>query len=549
MRPADILKHLGSALGGGVTFLVMGSNPVWAQAAEGEIARHPASLAVIAAFFVVACVVLVGARWAVERAHVLLYAHSEISDPKGRWHGLSLSGAHLSAAALLGLPALMLTPDGGAFLWIAGLLAGWPLLALLLAERLRNLGMLTFADTLVWRAPSHALRVLAAVGTLLVTLLYLSAQIIGAGQVLGALFGLEYWLAVLIAGSLMMATALYCGRMALTWLAIVKTMALLLLLTLLAALALWTFGFSAEGTDGAPPFAAALSADFLARQTPLDQWSLGLTLVFGLIGLPHLLMRFTAASAQSAHVARQGGLWAGTWTGVFSGLLLIIGLGVAHLPGKEAVMQFLALRDNNSLALLYLAESVGGGALMGATAAVVLIALLTVAVSLGHAAAAAVAHDVYASVLRGGRIGEARELKFAHLGIVLLFALAMLLGIVCAGQSLVLPVALALALAASTHAPMLLLSLSWKGCTRRGAFIGGAGGLFSALLLILFSPPIWVTLLGHAVAPFPYALPTLFSMSFALLLTWAFSLADKSARATQERADWPRQQARAETGI
>ena len=187
---------------------------------------------------------LVGARWAAERAHVFLYAHSEISDPNGGWHGLSLSGAHLSAAALLGLPALMLTRSGEAYIWIAGLLAGWPLLSLLLAERLRNLGTLTFADALVWRLQGRALRLLAAVGTLLMTLLYLGAQIIGAGQLFGALFGLEYWLATLIVGGLMLTIALNCGRVALTWLSIVKTIALLLLLTLLAALALWTLGFS-----------------------------------------------------------------------------------------------------------------------------------------------------------------------------------------------------------------------------------------------------------------------------------------------------------------
>ncbi|MDR3158885.1 MAG: hypothetical protein LBU11_07735 [Zoogloeaceae bacterium] len=547
MRRVKPLKALG-ALGGGLALFVLGSGPVRAQAAA-EIVRHPASPVVIAAFFVVAFIVLIGACWATERAQAFLYAHTEISDPQGRWHGLSLCGAHLSAAALLGLPALMLTQRDTAFLWIAGLLAGWPFLALLFSERLHNLGMLTFADALVWRSQSRALRVLAAVSTLLLTLLYLTAQIIGAGQIFGALFGLEYWLAALMTGSLMMVIALRCGRLALTWLVIVKTIALLLLFALLAALVLWTFGFSAEETSGARPFLAAASANFLAAQTPLDRWSLGWTLVLGLMGLPHLLMRFTAASARSAHIARQGGLWAGACVGVFFALLLIAGLGVAHLPIDADVMGHLALRDNNALTLLYLAESAGGGAFMGAAAAVVLIALLAVAVSLGHATAAAAAHDLYASVLRGGRIGEARERKSAHLGVTLLFVSAMLLSMACAGQSVLFPVALALAIAASVHTPMLLLSLFWKGCTRRGAFMGGVCGLLSALTLTIFSPPVWVTLLGHAVAPFSYALPTLFSVSFALLATWVFSLADRSARARQERADWPRQQARAETGI
>ncbi|MDR0672078.1 MAG: hypothetical protein LBF93_00140 [Zoogloeaceae bacterium] len=533
---------------GGLALFVMGSETVRA-AGEEVVTRHPASLAVIAAFFVVAFIVIVGARWAVERAHALLYAHSEISDPEGGWHGLSLTGVQLCAAVLLGLPALMLTQRDEAFIWMAGWLAGWPILTLTLSERLRNLGMLTFADALAWRRQSRALRVLAAVSTLFLTLLCLAAQIIGAGQIFGLLFGLEYWLAVMIIGSLMMVVALRCGRLALTWLSIVKTMSVFLLLLFLAALVLWTSGFSPGEKSAARPFLAAASADFLATRTWMDRASLGVTLVFGLMGLPHLLMRFTAASARNARVARQGGLWASVWTGVFSLLLLIVGLGIARLPERPDIMAALALRDNNALALLYLAESAGGGVFMGATAAVVLIALFAVAASLGHAAAAAVAHDFYANAVRGGRIGEARELEFAHLGITLLFIFAMLLSIVCAGQSLLFPVTLAFAIAASVHAPMLLLSLFWKGCTRRGAFIGGMCGLISVLALTILSPPVWVTLLGHAVAPFPHALPTLFSMSFALFAAWAFSLADRSARAQEERAAWPRQESRAETGF
>jgi cation/acetate symporter len=535
-------------------FLASGGESLLAQTADAGVARQPAHLAVVAAFFATAFIVLLSARWAAERAHAFLHAHAEISDPNGGWHGFSLSGAHLSAAALLGLPALMLTGGDAAFIWATGLLAGWPLLALLLARKLHNLGMLTFADVLVWRLQGTALRVLAAIGALLLTLLYLTAQIIGAGQLFGALFGLEYWLAVVIVGSLMMATALHCGRVAFTWLAIVKAIVLLLLLTLLAAMSLWIFGVSAAtATSEARPFVAASSAGLLLTRTPVEYASLGLTLFFGLSGLPHLLMRFTAASARSARIARQGGLWASVWTGVFVGLLLLIWLGLTHLPEKASIMQNLSLRDNSNLALLYLAEYLaeymGDGVLMGATAAVLLIALLTVSVGLGHAAAAAVAHDIYACVLRREQVGKARELEFARLGIAFLFLFAMLLGILLAGQSVLFPVALALALAASVHAPILLLSLFWKGCTRRGALIGGAGGLISALALMLFSPPIWVNALGHAVAPFPYALPTLFSMSFAFLLTWLFSLADRGARAQQERADWSRQQSRAETGL
>ncbi|MDR1887981.1 MAG: cation acetate symporter [Zoogloeaceae bacterium] len=544
--------------------------PVWAETQE----RQPASLSAIAACVVTLLIVLAAARWAAEHAYAASYAHTDEIDRTGRRGGLALCGAYLSAAAFLGIPALISAHGYDVLILLAGLVAGWPLLALLLAERLHNLSVLTFADAPAWRLQRPALRVLLAVNTLIVCLIYLVAQMVGAGQIVSLLFGFEYWLAVVIVGGVMLAYALICGRIALTWLQIVKAIFLLACTALLAGLVVWKLGFSADtlyaqalelktaldsgggedlfgevmatGKNDMQALAPNTSAhtDFFHARDPVSILSLGLTLIFGVLGLPHLLMRF--AQARNARIARQSALWATVWIGVFAVLLCIVGLGIVTLDTKTHFMDaFMHLSDSNELSLLFLAYALGDHILMGIIAAAALVTLLAVTAGLGHAAATAVAHDLYATTFMQGRTKPASERKITRQTITLFFMLAILLGIACAGHSLVALVTLALAIAASANAPVLLMVMFWKGCTSRGAVAGGLCGLFSALLLILFSPPVWENILHQERALFAYALPTLFSMSAAFLGVWIFSLTDRSPRARWERAAWPDQQFRA----
>jgi cation/acetate symporter len=516
------------------------ATPAWAA----EQGRQLASLSAIAACVVVLLVVLSGARWAADRAYAASHAHAPDIDRNGLSGGFALTGAYLSAAAFLGIPALMSAQGYDALILLAGLVAGWPLLAFLLAERLHNLSVLTFADATGWRLQHPALRVLLAISTLIICLIYLVAQIVGAGQIVSLLFGFEYWLAVVIVGGAMMAYTLACGRIALTWLQIVKAIFLLVCAVFLAGLAVWKLGVGADTLYAQAFELGNAQADFFRARDPVAIVSLGLTLVFGALGLPHVLMRF--AQASSARVARQSALWASVWIGVFAALLGVAGLGVVVFNTEARFMDaFVNPMNSGDLSLLFLAYALGDNIFMGIIAAAALIALLTVTAGLGHAAAAAVSHDLYATARMRGRVNPAREHRFARLSVALLFMLAILLGIACAGSGIAALVALALAIAASVNAPVLLMAMFWKGCTSRGAFAGGVCGLCGALLLILGAPFVWEKILRQGDAPFADALPTLFSMSVAFMGVWLFSLADRSPRATWERAAWPAQQFRA----
>ncbi|MDR3054830.1 MAG: cation acetate symporter [Zoogloeaceae bacterium] len=547
--------------------------PAWA--AEE---RQPASLTTIAACLVALLVVLFGARFAADRGYAASHAHEDEIDRNGKRGGLALTGAYLSAAAFLGIPALISAHGYEALILLAGLVAGWPLLALLLSDRVHNLSVLTFADAIAWRLQHPALRVLLAISALMVCLIYLIAQMVGAGQIVSLLFGFEYWLAVVIAGGMMMAYTLMCGRIAVTWLQIVKAIFLLVCTALLAGLVAWKLGFSAnalyeqalelkttlDSGSSEPLFGEIMgigtgdvemlmlntdeATDFFRSRDPIAILSLGLTLVFGALGLPHLLMRF--AYARSARIARQSALWATVWIGVFAALLAIIGMGIVVLNTKTHFMEtFVNLSDGGDFSLLFLAYALGDNALMGIVAATALVALLAVTAGLGHAAATAVAHDLYATTLMQGQAKPANERRIARQTIVSLFVLAILLGIACAGHSIAALVTLALVIAASANTPVLLMAMFWKGCTSRGAIAGGICGLFSALLLTLFSPFVWEKILRQDHALFAYALPTLFSMSAAFLGVWIFSLTDQSPRAKWERGTWKDQQFRAALGL
>ena len=564
MRPSPLLIRAA------VVMAAWTALPAWAA----QEAPQAVSLSAIVACLVALLVVLAGARWAADRAYAASHAHHDEIDRNGRRSGLALTGAYLSAAAFLGIPALISAQGDDALILLAGIVAGWPLLALLLAERLHNLSVLTFADALAWRLQHPALRVLLAISAVIICLIYLVAQIVGAGQIVGLLFGFEYWLAVVIVGGMMMAYTLMCGRIAVTWLQIVKAIFLLLCTALLAGLVAWKLGFNADalyaqalelktaldagGGEGLlgeisepganDARALALNAEkesgFFRSRDPIAIISLGLTLVFGVLGLPHILMRL--AHAHGARIARQSALWATVWIGVFAALLCVIGLGIAVLNTETQRMEsFVNVSEGGDFSLLFLAYALGDNVLMGIIAAAALIALLAVATGLGHAAANAVAHDLYATTLMRGRTKATNERKIARLTIVLLFIFAILLGIACAGCSIAAIVALALAIAASANAPALLMAMFWKGCTSRGAIAGCACGLCAALLLTLFSPFVWEKILHLGEAPFAYALPTLFAMSAAFLGVWIFSLVDRSPRAKWERAHWAEQQFRA----
>jgi cation/acetate symporter len=399
---------------------------------------------------------------------------------------------------------------------------------------------------------------------------YLIAQMVGAGQLIKLLFGLEYWVAVVIVGALMMIYVLFGGMTATTWVQIIKACLLLSGATFMAFMVLYSFGFSieamfAKAVDIKTGIATStgLSPDDAARQgfsimgpggfikDPVSAISFGMALMFGTAGLPHILMRFF--TVPNAKEARKSVLWATVWIGYFYLLTFIIGFGAITfvLTNPQFLDSKGGLLGGGNMAAIHLATAVGGNVFLGFISAVAFATILAVVAGLTLSGASAVSHDLYATVIKHGRATSSSELRVSKITTIALGIVAVVLGIVFEKQNIAFMVSLAFAIAASANFPVLLMSVLWKDCTTRGAVIGGFLGLISSVLLTLVSPAVWEVTLGHpkGSALFPYASPALFSMTIGFVGIWLFSVLDRSPRAAKDRAGFLAQQVRSETGI
>ncbi len=488
----------------------------------------------------------------------------------GFQNGLAIAGDYMSAASFLGISAAVMVGGFDGLIYSIGFLVGWPLVTFLLAERLRNLGKFTFADVAAFRFEQTPVRVFAASGTLVVVAFYLIAQMVGAGQLIKLLFGLEYWIAVIIVGGLMMVYVLFGGMTATTWVQIIKACLLLAGATFMALMVLWNFGFSpeamfAKGVEIKTGIAAAAgkAPDVATKEgfsimgpggfikDPISAISFGMALMFGTAGLPHILMRFF--TVPNAKEARKSVFWATTWIGYFYLLTFIIGFGAISfvLTNPEFLDAKGALRGGGNMAAIHLAKAVGGNVFLGFISAVAFATILAVVAGLTLSGASAVSHDLYATVFKKGNADSASELKVSRMTTVVLGIIAVMLGIAFEKQNIAFMVSLAFAIAASANFPVLLMSVLWKDCTTRGAVIGGFLGLISSVLLTIVSPSVWEVTLGNpkGSALFPYASPALFSVTIGFVGIWLFSILDRSERAAKDRAGFLAQQVRSETGI
>ncbi|GGB30088.1 cation acetate symporter [Sphingomonas metalli] len=507
-------------------------------------------------------------RWAARRTRTAADFYAAGGGITGFQNGLAIAGDFMSAASFLGISAQIFADGYDGLIYSIGFLVGWPIVLFLMAERLRNLGRYTFADVASFRFAQTPVRTLAAISTLMVVLFYLIAQMVGAGQLIRLLFGLPYPYAVAIVGVMMTLYVLFGGMLATTWVQIVKAVLLLGAASFMAAAVLWRFGFSPEAlfaraieAKTAAAAAKGMAADQAAAagraimgpggfiKDPVSALSLGLALMFGTAGLPHILMRFF--TVPDARAARTSVLWATGWIGYFYLLTFVIGFGAIVLVGTDAFYLDAdgALRGGGNMAAVHLAHAVGGDLFLGFVSAVAFATILAVVAGLTLSGASAVSHDLYASVWRRGRSDQAAELRVSRITVLVLAIVAIGLGILFEKQNVAFMVSLAFALAASANFPVLLLSLLWPGCTTRGVVAGGAVGLVLALGLTILSPAIWVTVLGHAAPVFPYGSPALFSMPAAFLTIWLVSRLDRSGRAAVDRAGYLAQRVRSETGI
>jgi cation/acetate symporter len=477
----------------------------------------------------------------------------------GFQNGLAIAGDYMSAASFLGISGLVFANGFDGLIFSIGWLVGWPIITFLMAERLRNLGKFTFADVAGYRFAQTPIRIFAASGSLVVVAFYMIAQMVGAGQLIKLLFGMEYLYAEVLVGTIMMMYVLFGGMTATTWVQIIKAVMLLSGASFMAFSVLMQFGFSPEAmfvkAIEVHSKKEAIMAPGALIKDPISAISVGMALMFGTAGLPHILMRFF--TVPSAKEARKSVGWATTWIGYFYILTFIIGFGAITNLIPNPADYFVGgditkgLNGGGNMAAVHLSKAVGGDWFMGFISAVAFATILAVVAGLTLSGASAVSHDLYASVWRHGRVDQADELRVSKITTICLGVIAVVLGIAFEKENVAYMVMLAFVIAASANFPVLFMSVLWKDCTTKGAVAGGFVGLIMAVVLTIGSKSVWVAVMKNPPDSqwFPYDSAAIFSIPAAFITIWLVSLLDKSDRAVIDRAAYPAQEVRSETGI
>ena len=544
---------------GGLAALTVAGVALAAGADLGQAQKQEVNVMAIVMFAIFVGATLWITKWAASKTKTAADFYTAGGGITGFQNGLAIAGDYMSAASFLGISALVFGSGFDGLIFSIGWLVGWPVITFLMAERLRNLGKFTFADVAGYRFDAGPIRTFAACGSLVVVAFYLIAQMVGAGQLIKLLFGIDYLYAEILVGVIMMTYVLFGGMTATTWVQIIKACMLLTGATFMALAVMFQFGFSPEAmfkraVEVHAKKDAIMSPGALIND-PISAISVGMALMFGTAGLPHILMRFF--TVPSAKEARKSVGWATTWIGYFYILTFIIGFGaITNLipnPADYFVNGDIAkgLKGGGNMAAVHLAKAVGGDIFMGFISAVAFATILAVVAGLTLSGASAVSHDLYASVWRHGNVDSATELRVSKITTVFLGIFAVAVGIVFEKQNVAFMVMLAFAVACSANFPVLFMSVLWKDCTTKGAVAGGTVGLISSVALTVLSPAVWEASFGNpkGSALYPYASSAIFSMTAAFAVIWIVSLLDRSAQAAKERALFPAQLVRSETGV
>ena len=510
-------------------------------------------------FFVFIVATMGITKWAASKTKSASDFYTAGGGISGFQNGLAIAGDYMSAASFLGISGMIFLHGFDGMIYAIGFLVGWPIILFLMAEKLRNLGKFNFTDIAAYRLDEQKIRILAAFGSLTVVTFYLIAQMVGAGKLIELLFHIPYAWSVVIVGALMIIYVTFGGMLATTWVQIIKAVLLLSGVTFIAIMVLSHYGFS-FGTLAAQAVSMHPKGEMILRpgpfvSDPVSAISLGLALMLGTAGLPHILMRFFTVG--NAKEARKSVVWATAFIGYFYLIIGIVGLGaVVFLLSpesaaffKDGVIDMKNIIGGNNMAAVHLSAAIGGDIFLGFIAAVSFATILAVVAGLTLAASNSIAHDLYAIVIRKGQATDAEEMKVSKRTVLVIGIVAVLLGFAFENQNIAFMVGLAFAVAASANFPILILSIYWSKLTTRGAFIGGFIGLLTAVILVVLSKTVWVTIFGFETAIFPYTQPALFSILAAFIGIWFFSITDKSARAEEDKAGFEAQKIRAETGI
>lgn len=496
--------------------LLLQANPTGSTSTLGT--ANPVSIAI---FFLFVAVTLYITYWAAKKTKTGSEFYAAGRNISGFQNGLALAGDYMSAASFLGIAGMVATKGYDGLIYSIGFLVGWPLIMFLVAEPLRNLGKYTFADVVAYRLKQRPIRIASSVGSLMTISFYLIAQMVGAGGLIKTLFGLNYEVAVFVVGIVMTSYVLFGGMLATTWVQIIKAVLLLTGATILVLLAMAKFNFSPAALFDS--VSDQYGADMLAPggfiTNPLDALSLGLALMLGTAGLPHILQRFFTVPDDKA--ARKSVFVATGFIGYFYILTFFIGFSALALVGKDAIT---AIDKGGNMAALLLAENTGGSAFLGFIASVAFATILAVVAGLTLSGASSISHDLYVNVVKKGVSDEKGEMNVAKKATIFLGILAVVLGLIFKGQNVAFMVGLAFSIAASANFPSLIMSILWKGFTTRGAVWCMVTGASLSLILIVISPTIWVDILGNSEAIFPLKNPTIVSMTSAFIVGIIVSL-------------------------
>jgi cation/acetate symporter len=500
------------------------------------------SMSAVFFFFLIIAITLVITYWAARKTKTSSEYYAAGRSVSALQNGFALAGDYMSAASFLGISGMVAMQGYDGMIYAIGWLMGWPALMFLVAEPLRNLGKFTFADVVAFRMRQKPVRIAAAIGGILTVLFYTIAQMVGSGHLIRLMFGMPYELAEILVGIVMLAYVLFGGMLATTWVQIIKAVLLLCGVTILTVLTLNQFGFDPTRlyakvvelypARGGDPLTSPLAPGALTK-SPIEAISLGLALMFGLLGLPHILMRFY--TVPDAKAARKSVLYATGLIGYFYIIIPIVGFGAAVLLKanvmKDGALTSLAGRSlithfdkGGNMAAPLLGELLGGQAFLGFIAAVAFATILAVVAGLTLAGASAYSHDIYVSVIKNGRATEEEQVKAAKIATVIFGVVAVGLGILFKDQNVAFMVGLAFAIAASANFPALLLSVLWKPFTTMGAVWSIIVGALTSSTMIILSPTVWEGVFKFEHAIFPFKNPAIFSMSAAFLVGIVVSL-------------------------
>ncbi|MBA4536529.1 cation/acetate symporter ActP [Bacillus aquiflavi] len=445
---------------------------------------------VIVLFLIIVASTLVITYFAAKRTQTASDFYTAGGGLTGWQNGLAISGDYLSAASFLGIAGAISLNGFDGFLFSIGYLVAYLVVLFIVAEPLRNLGKYTLADMINARFNAKKIRAAAALSTITIVIFYMIAQLVGAGALIQLLFGIDYWLAVLIVGVMMTIYVLFGGMTATSWVQIIKAVLLMIGTAVISFLVLAKFNFNIlsmfDEMRTSTPLGEAYLNPGVKYTMPLDTISLMIALVFGTAGLPHILMRFF--TVKDAKTARSSVMWA-TWiVGIFYLMTIFLGFGAAAFVGFETIKE---ANPAGNMAAPLLANVLGGDFLMSFVAAVAFATILAVVAGLVLSGASAFAHDIYGQIIKKGKITEKQQMLAARYASIGVSVFSILLALFAQKMNVAFLVSLAFCVAASANLPIIVFTIYWKRFNTTGAITGMMSGLLSSLILVSISPNVF----------------------------------------------------------